>query len=459
MAEYRDRVKPFDISAEAAVLSALLVDPVSVIKSIEIVREEYFYRNEHRIIFLAIRELFNKQSEVDPITLIDYLKKNGQLEKVGGEPYIFEITDIVVSGANFEYHVKILYDKYILRELILVSNKIVEKCYEEGIPPDELLDYAENEVYQLSETSQREGFSKVSSKMTAVLQTIEDMMSNRKGIHGLSTGFKSVDRVLGGLRPGQFIVVAARPGVGKSAFVTNIASNTALNDNSKVAFFTMEMATEEVITRMISTASEIPLDYLLKGYGMDQEKIMRVTRVVDVINKLDIYFDDTGTNTSLDIRAKARRLKAEIGGLDLVIIDYLQLMSSYKKNNENRQQEIAEISRSLKVLAKELSVPVIALSQLNRTPASRDDNKPRLSDLRESGAIEQDADVVIFIYRKEVKDRGKEKDEANVNEADDNKILVSIAKNRQGRTMDMEMNFYPKFTMFVDIETSDHGTQ
>lgn len=451
MVEFKDRQPPYDINVEAAVLSAMMIDPLTVIKSIELAKEQYFHRPEHKILFEAMRELFNNQSEVDPLTLANYLEEKKLLEKVGGKSYILQIADVVVSGANFGHHIKILYDKYLRRELIHTSNKIVEKSYEGTIPSDELLDFAENTIYQLSETTKREGFVKAGVKMSEVLQTIEDIMTNRQGVHGLATGFNDIDKILGGLRAGQLVVVAARPGVGKSAFVTNIALNTAMRENSKVAFFTMEMSTEEVITRMISAASEVPLDNLLKGYGMNEERVGKIAEHAEVISNLDLYFDDTGTNTSLDLRAKSRRLKAELGGLDLIIVDYLQLMSSHR-TNENRQQEIAEISRSLKVLAKELSVPVIGLSQLNRSPASRDDNKPRLSDLRESGAIEQDADIVIFLYREK---ENKSQDPS----VRDNTIQVSVAKNRQGRTSTITMGFFPEYTVFRDLETSEYGEE
>lgn len=438
------RAVPYDEHAEAAVLSAVMNDYTTVAKSIVQVKEEYFFKNQHKVIFRAMRMLFENQMSIDSITLQNQLESMGQLEKAGGKEYLSEIYDYVVSGAHFDYHVKIINDKFLLRELILTANKIVEKSYRGDMPTTDLIDYAENMIFKITETSKTQGFVKASERMTGVLENIEEIM-NKGGVGvGMLTGFHTLDRVIGGFRPGQLVVIAARPGMGKSAFALNIALNTAIRQGTKVGIFTMEMSVEEVLLRMISTKSMVSMDNMLTGHGLDQHKRRGIIEQAEKISRLNVFLDDIGTNSPLDLRAKSRRLKAEEDGLGLIIVDYMQLMSSSRSNMENRQQEISEISRSLKILAKELQVPVIALSQLNRALENREDKKPRLSDLRESGAIEQDADLVLFIYR-----------EARYKKTDDNseQATIIIAKNRHGRTGEVGLRFIEENTAFTDLES------
>ncbi len=437
------RSLPYDESAEAAVLSAIMNDYTTVAKSIVQIKEEYFNKPQHKVIFRAMRNLFENQMSIDTITLQNQLESSGQLEKAGGKEYLSQLYDYVVSGAHFDYHVKIVTDKYLLRELILTANKIVQKAYEGDLPTEDLIDYAENNIFKITETSKMQGFVRASDRMTEVLERIEDIMKKGGVGIGVTTGFHSLDRVIGSFRPGQLIVIAARPGMGKSAFALNIALNTALRQDTEVGIFTMEMSVEEVLLRMISTKSMVSMDNMLTGHGLDQVKRRGIIEQAEKISRMNIFLDDIGTNTPLDLRAKARRLKAEQDGLGLLIVDYMQLMSSPRRSVENRQQEISEISRSLKILAKELHVPVIALSQLNRALENREDKRPRLSDLRESGAIEQDADLVMFIYR-----------EAKYKKTEDNaeKASIIIAKNRHGKTGEIEMRFVEENTAFADLE-------
>ncbi|MBW6516226.1 MAG: replicative DNA helicase [Candidatus Cloacimonetes bacterium] len=441
------RVLPYDEYAEAAVLSAILNDYTTVAKSVIQIKEEYFYKNQHRVIFRAMRALFENQMSIDLITLQNHLESSGNLEKAGGKEYLSDIYDCVVSGAHFEFHTKIITDKYLLRELILTANKIVEKSYEGEFSTEDLIDYAENAIFKITESSKIQGFVKTGDRMTEVLEHIEEIMKKGGLGIGVTTGFHTLDRVIGSFRPGQLIVIAARPGMGKSAFALNIALNTALRQNTKVGIFTMEMSVEEVLLRMISTKSMVSMDNMLTGHGLDQHKRRGIIEQAEKISKLDIFLDDVGTNSPLDLRAKARRLKAEQDGLGLIIIDYMQLMASSRRNVENRQQEISEISRSMKILAKELQVPVIALSQLNRALENREDKRPRLSDLRESGAIEQDADLVMFIYR----EAKYKKTEENADRAN-----IIIAKNRHGKTGEIEMRFVEDNTAFTDLEKQEH---
>ncbi len=437
------RILPQDINAEAAVLSAMMIDRFSVAKTIEIIKEENFYKTAHKIIFRAISELFVQNVEIDVITLSNQLEQQGDLEKIGGRMYLVELSDVVLSGANLEYHANIVIEKALLRDLITSSNKIIESCYTANEPVKDIVDGAEQLIFQIAERPDQKGLVKVSEIISDTITNIEDVAKTKTSVVGVGSGFADLDKVLGGFRPGQFIVLAARPAMGKTSLALNIAFNAAISSNMKVALFTMEMSSDELLMRMLSYGSEVPMDNILKGYGMNEDKLLRIAQVGDVLSKKDIFIDDTGTNTALDIRAKTRRLKAELKGLDLILIDYLQLMSGSKGNKEGRQQEISEISRSLKVLAKELGVPIIALSQLNRGVESRDDKRPKLSDLRESGAIEQDADVVMFIYRDDYYNKDSEK--KGISE-------IIISKNRHGAVKTVELLFFPEFTAFKSLE-------
>lgn len=445
MAEKEVRQLPNDINAEAAVLSAMMIDNYVVARALEILKEEHFYRTAHRAIFNAITELFENNIEIDIITLIDLLKQKGQLEKVGGEPFINELSDVVLSGANIEYHARIVLEKALLRQLIVSANEIVESCYRSEQPVEDIVDEAEQAIFRIAERPSHKTFVSVNDIIPATLQNIEDIATAKKSILGVPTGFTDLDNLIGGFRPGQFVVIAARPAMGKSSFALNIALNAAWHHDKKIGIFTMEMENEECLMRMLSSATRklgsdkaVSMDTMLKGYGMTEKKVLTIAELAESLAEKQIYIDDTGANTILDIRAKSRRLKAEIKGLDLIIIDYITLMTT-KRSRENRQQEIAEISRSLKVLAKELSIPIMALSQLNRAVEGRNPPIPMLADLRESGAIEQDADIVIFIYRDEVyREDSEEKGIAD----------IIIGKNRHGPIGKVKLKFFADTTTF-----------
>lgn len=441
MAKKIERQLPYDINAEAAVLSAMMIDNFAVAKAIEMLDKDHFYRTVHQIIFQNIIEIFEDNIEIDIITLIDRLKTNQQLENVGGESFINELSDVVLSSANIEYHTNIVLGKALLRQLILASNNIIENCYTSDQSVEDIVDEAEQSIFQIAERPGRKTFQSISDVIPATIKNIEETAATKKSVLGVATGFIDLDRKLGGFRPGQLIVIAARPAMGKTSLALNIASNAAVRYDKKVGIFTMEMESNELLMRMLSAASEVSMENMLKGYGMNEKKILRIAGAAEVLSEKDIYIDDSGVNTILDIRAKTRRLKAELKGLDLIIIDYMQLMS-VRRNRENRQQEISEISRNLKVLAKELSVPIVVLSQLNRALEGRDDKRPRLADLRESGAIEQDADVVLFIYRDEVYDEKTEKEGI---------AEIIIGKNRHGAIGKLELKFYTEFTSFRDM--------
>ena len=439
-----ERTLPADINAEAALLSAMLIDSDVVSKGIEKIKEEYFYRNAHKIIFRTMQELFFEGIEIDQLTLINRLERNNLLEKVGGIPYINEIADFVVSSANFDYHLNIVTDQALLRHLILASNGIIENCYTSAKPVKTIVDEAEQAIFAIAELPSHQGFVRFDQISQEVLDNIDKIASTKIPVTGVSSGFGDLDRFTGGFRSGQFIIIAARPAMGKTSLALNIAANAAVNLNKKVAIFSMEMAADEVIMRMFSSASEVKMDGMLRGYGMNEEKLIRIMQASEVLSSKHIYIDDSGTNTPLDIRAKTRRLAAEIGGLDLVLIDYLQLMT-LTREKDNRQQEISEISRALKILAKDMKIPVVALSQLNRAAESREDKRPKLADLRESGAIEQDADLVMFIYR----------DEYYYPETTQKPGIaeIIISKNRHGATGNLELGFEKEFTLFRPLET------
>jgi replicative DNA helicase len=441
MAKRVERQVPNDINAEAAVLSAMMIDTYSVAKAIEMLDVTHFYRKSHQIIFKTICDLFESNIEIDIITLIDKIKTAKQLEAIGGESFINELSDVVLSSANIEYHADIVLKKALLRQLIEASNKIIEGCYVSDRETEEIVDEAEQMIFDIAERPNRKSFEWIHNIISKTVKNIEETAASKKNVLGVPTGFIDLDRKLGGLRPGQLIIVAARPAMGKTSFALNLASNAAIQYDKKVGIFTMEMESDELLMRMMSSASEVSMDNMLKGFGMNQKKMLRIAGAAEVLSGKDIYIDDNGANTILDIRAKTRRLKAELKGLDLIIIDYMQLMSS-SRNRENRQQEISEISRSLKILAKELGLPVIALSQLNRGVEGRDDKRPKLSDLRESGAIEQDADIVMFIYRDEV--YNEETEEPGVAE-------IIIGKNRHGAIGKIKLRFLQEFTAFRDL--------
>ncbi len=441
MAKRIERQVPNDINAEAAVLSAMMIDNYSVARAIEMLDVDHFYRKAHQIIFKTICDLFENNIEIDIITLIDKLKIGKQLEAIGGEAFINELSDVVLSSANIGYHANIVLKRALLRQLIEASNKIIEGCYVSDKEAEDIVDEAEQMIFEIAERPNRKSFEWIHNIISKTVKNIEETAASKKSVLGVPSGFIDLDRKLGGLRAGQLIIIAARPAMGKTSFALNLASNAAVQYDKKVGIFTMEMESDELLMRMMSSASEVSMDNMLKGFGMNQKKMLRIAGAAEVLSGKEIYIDDTGANTILDIRAKTRRLKAELKGLDIIIIDYMQLMSA-SRNRENRQQEISEISRSLKILAKEIGIPVIALSQLNRGLESRPDKRPMLSDLRESGAIEQDADIVMFIYRDEV--YNEETEEPGIAE-------IIIGKNRHGAIGKIKLRFIPEFTAFRDL--------
>jgi replicative DNA helicase len=431
---------PNDLNAEAAVLSAMLIDAFNVSYTMTWLGEKDFYRNSHKKIFKAMKKLFEKNVEIDVITLTNELKKNNDYDRVGGFEFINKLTNVVLSGANIKEHVKIIRDKSTLRQLITAANNIIEVCYQSDEEVEQILDKAEQQVFDIAENPLKEAFGNFKSEIDNTVEVIQDIASKKRSVMGVQTGFIDLDSLIGGFRSGQFVIVAARPAMGKSSFALNMAFNAAVSFDLKIAIFTMEMESQELIMRMLSSAAEIPMQSMLRGSGLNSSNLERIVTVAEVLRDCNIYIDDNGYQTLNQIRARTRRLSAEVGKLDMIIIDYLQLMaSSNPRGKDSRQQEISEISRGLKVLAKEMELPVIALSQLNRQVETRDDKRPLLADLRESGAIEQDADIVMFIYREHVYTKKPE---------DIGKSEILIRKNRHGKIGTVPLTFLSEFTSF-----------
>ncbi len=440
------RTLPSDFNAEAAVLSAMIIDNNCIPSVLEKLEEKHFYKNPHKYLFKAIKKLFEEDVQIDLITLSDKLKQLNLLDKVGGEQFIIEISEVVLSSANVIFHANIVLQKAILRELITVSNEIIKKSYESTEPLDQIVNFAESEIFKISDNPQRRGFMSAKDIMANLIEEISSKEETHSYVYGIPSGYKLLDYYVGGFKGGHLIILAARPGMGKTSFALNLVMNQfigpAKSDPPKrVAIFSLEMDATEILARMLSISSGIPLEAIIKGKGLNATRMGKIIDSAEFIRDLPIYIDDNGNNTIIEIRSKSRKLKAELGGLDLIILDYLQLMTSNSRK-ENRQQEIAEISRNLKLLSRELDVPIIALSQLNRSLESRDDKKPMLSDLRESGAIEQDADLVLFIYRPWI---------YNKKEFDENQTTIIIGKNRHGKVGEFDIFFKPEQTLFKDL--------
>jgi replicative DNA helicase len=452
MAQKIDRQLPYDINAEAAVLSAMMIDNYVVSKAFNMLQVDHFYRRAHQTIYKAMMSLYDQNIEIDLITLLDKLREMNTLDAVGGENFINDLSDMVMTAANMEYHATIVLQKALLRQLVQSCTEIIENCYNSNQPVDDIVDAAEQSIFRIAERPGTKTFVGLKDIIPDTIQNIEDIATAKKSIIGVPSGFRDLDKKIGGFRPGQLIIIAARPAMGKSAFALNIALNSAWMHDKKVGVFTMEMESEECLLRMLSAASgmrdlssAVSMETMIKGYGMDQRKILTITGLAEALSEKDIYIDDSGSNTALDVRAKCRRLKAEISGLDMIIIDYLQLMSA-GRNRDSRQQEISEISRAMKIMAKELNIPVLALSQLNRSLENREDKRPKLADLRESGAIEQDADIVMFIYRDEVYNPSTP-DKPNPKEGT---AEVIIGKNRHGSIGKVELTIVKECTLFKD---------
>jgi replicative DNA helicase len=435
---YLYHLPPQSLEAEESILSAILVDNNTLLEILEILSPEDFYRSAHQKIFSAISELFSRNEPVDLVTLTNILREHDRLEEIGGAAYLANLVDTVPLAVNAQYYAKIVYDKACLRRLIEKTNSIAKRCFEDRGDVDDVIDFAETSIFEISENKIRPTFYPIGKIIESNIDVLEERQGNRALVTGVATGFTKFDELTAGLQKSDLVILAGRPGMGKTALALNIAKNAAVDANIPVAIFSLEMSKEQLSLRMLSSEARIDSSRLRRGF-ISQDDWIKITDSAGVLSQAPIFIDDSPNITALEIRAKSRRLKME-KDIGLIIIDYLQLMKG-RVSAERRDLEISEISRSLKALAKELDLPVVALSQLNRKLEERSDKRPQLSDLRESGALEQDADVVAFLYRDELYN----KDENNPNKG---KAELIVSKQRNGPTGFTILTFLDTYTRF-----------
>lgn len=436
-----EKIPPQNLDAEQSVLGAMLIDKEAVLKVIEILKPEDFYRDANGHIFEAIINLFDKGEAVDLITLSEELRQTGLLDQIGGIAYVAGLANSVPTSANVEYYAKIVEEKSLLRQMISVSTKMARLGYDADEEISILLDRAEQMVFELTQRKSQTGFVPLKTILMDTFERIEFLFQNKGNVTGISSGFTALDKMTSGFQPSDLVIVAARPSMGKTAFCLNIAQYASLKKKHPVAVFSLEMSKEQLVTRMLCVEAMVDQQKLRTGELSDDDW-QKLTRVAGPLAQAPLFIDDTPGISVMEMRAKCRRLKSE-HGLSLIVIDYLQLMTGSKRT-ENRQQEISEISRSLKALAREMQAPVIALSQLSRAVEQRQDKKPMMSDLRESGSLEQDADIIMFIYRDEY---------YNPDTTDrPGRADIIIAKQRNGPVGTVELGFLREFTKFVNLE-------
>ena len=447
-----DRQPPYSPEAEISVLGGMLIDPDAAAKAIEVVDESMFYRESNRRVFRAMSRLFQRGAAIDPVTVSEELKKTDELESVGGMAYLAELLDSVPTAANIEYHARIVQERALLRRLIEAASQVIRDSYEVGERTvEEILDEAEQRVFQVAQSHERTGFVWIKKILYSAFEQIEKWQASQGGITGVATGFGDLDELTGGLQKGDLVILAARPSMGKTSLVVGMALHAAIAHQAPVALYSLEMSKDQIVQRMLCHEALVDLGALRRGRLSDDD-FVRLAQAAGHLNTAPIWVDDSGSLTVLEMRAKARRLKADQPNLGLIIVDYIQLMGSNGKA-ENRQQEVSEISRGLKSLAKELNVPIVALSQLSRAPEQRTDHRPQLADLRESGAIEQDADLVMFLYREERYMTEAEAEEKGVV----GHTELIIAKQRNGPTGSVPLYFRKASTRFESMARAERA--
>ncbi|MBW6431717.1 replicative DNA helicase [Patescibacteria group bacterium] len=423
-----DRVPPQNQEAEVSVLGSILLDKEAIIKVADILIPDDFYNDSYRIIYEHMIWLYEHHQPIDIVTLTNRLEERKQLEDIGGATLISQLANAVPSAAHVVNYAKIVGDKALLRRLITTANEVVTMAYDESDNPNEVLDKAEKKIFEVSEKHLKENFISLKSVLTESFDRIDELHKDKESLRGVSTGFKNLDSVLAGLQPSDLIIVAARPSMGKTAFALNVAHNVAVKDQVPVAIFSLEMSKEQLVDRLL--ASEAGIDsWKLRTGNLNDNDFLKINHAYGTLSEAPLFIDDSSMINVLEMRTKARRLQAE-HGLGMIIVDYLQLMSG--SNPENRVQEVSSISRSLKGLARELNVPVVALSQLSRAVEQRPSKIPQLSDLRDSGSIEQDADVVMFVYREDAYDEDTERK---------NIMDILVRKHRNGPIGQAELYF------------------
>lgn len=444
------KLPPQALDLEEAVLGALLLEKEAVNDVIDILGPESFYKDAHQKIYNAVKDLFAESLPIDLLTVTDRLRSTGELDVVGGAYYISQLTNRVASAANIEFHARIIAQKHILRELIRISTKTITNAYDDTSDVFNLLDEAESDLFKVAESNIRKTGDNMASLVNQAIKRIEELGAKEEGVSGVPTGFKDFDALTSGLQPSDLIILAARPAMGKTSFSLTLARNTAVEFGHGVAVFSLEMSALQLVTRLISAESQLTSEKLRKGKLADHEWEQLTSRV-DKLAKAPIFIDDTPAISVFELRAKVRRLKSK-HDIQLIVIDYLQLMTAGGKGGGNREQEISTISRSLKSIAKEINVPVIALSQLSRAVETRTGHKrPMLSDLRESGAIEQDADIVMFLYRPSY--YGFTEDEEGNSVEGITELIV--AKHRNGKVDTVKLKFVDHLAKFVDEDYNE----
>ncbi|MBR2787032.1 MAG: replicative DNA helicase [Clostridia bacterium] len=436
-----NKVPPHDLEAEQAVIGSMLIDKEAVISAIESLSAEDFYREDNKIIYSAIMNLYNKGEPIDVITLKSELSSIGKLEAVGGWEYITELPVNVPSTANVDKYIRIVAEKASLRALIKTANELLTLGYDPTQEVEELMDNAERKIFGVMQSRAQKSYSSMKDILVDTFVELEQLYNRKEHVTGVPTGFIDLDYKTAGFHGSELILVAARPAMGKSAFALNIATNVAVRAKTPVAIFSLEMAKEQLASRILCSEAMVDSNKVRTG-KVEDDDWRKLAEASGILSEAGIYIDDTPGISIMEIRAKCRKMKIE-KNIGLVVIDYLQLVQGSSKRAGSREQEIAEISRSLKILAKEINVPVIALSQLSRAPEQRPDHRPMLSDLRESGSIEQDADIVIFLYRDDYYNQDSEK--KNIAE-------VILAKHRAGSTGTVELVWLGNYTKFVNAE-------
>ena len=435
------KIPPSDIEAEQAVLGSMLTDKDATIAAIEVLKEDDFYREDNKLIYRAILNLYNRAEPVDIITLKSELTSMGKFDAVGGLEYLADLPEKVPTTANVERYIKIVEEKAILRNLIKTANEIISLGYDPTEEVENIMDSAEKKIFDIMQSKNQKGYSPIKDVLVDTFSQLEVLYNQKQHITGVPTGFADLDYKTAGLHGSDLILLAARPAMGKTAFALNIATNAAVRAKVPVAIFSLEMSKEQLVNRVLCGEAMVDSNKVRTG-KLDEQDWAKLASALGPLSESEIYIDDTPGISVMEIRAKCRKLKLE-KNIGLVVIDYLQLIQGSNKRGGSREQEISEISRSLKILAKEINVPVIALSQLSRAPEQRPDHRPMLSDLRESGAIEQDADIVMFLYRDDY--YNEDSDKKNIAE-------VILAKHRAGSTGTVELLWLGNYTKFVNID-------
>lgn len=441
-----DRLPPQSLEAEQSVLGAILLENNALLKCLDMLSESDFYRESHRKIYNSMLDLFDKSEVIDLVTIGEQLHKDGNLEIIGGNAYLATMASQVPTAANVVYHAKIVREKALLRALLRSSTDIASKVYEDAEEAEELLDFAEKTIFEISDRRIKSAFVPIRDVVKDSFKMIEDLYGRKETITGVPTGFRDLDELTTGLQKGDLIIIGGRPSMGKTAFALNMAQHVAVDHHEPVAVFSLEMSTSQLVMRLLCSEAMVNSARVRKGF-VEKDEWHKLTNAAGRLHEAPVFIDDSANIGVLEMRAKARRLKME-HGLSLIVVDYIQLMRG-KANAERREQEISDITRSLKALAKELDVPVIGLSQLNRGVELRTDKRPTLADLRESGAIEQDADVIIFLYRDAAYSKNKE----------DKTAELIVAKQRNGPTGTIKVTFLDYCTRFKDASGQFYGDE